>query len=478
MIRRSLQLLEEHLRKTSIRRGSMSVLMASPNLSQYAMSNSDTLRKQGRKFSEMGRRLMRSPATNTLSRGMNSPLSSSITAMDDTNSFESSDDRDTNNYKSLLDAFIALLQRDRDLLNYVFPKELQSLVFTKLIELPLVYMREEGLSLCESIERLPHKLDTGKFAVYGIFSILKWFLKSRPTFSKLYQESDVARRQQFTILSATFEQSAVTCLRAILDEVRLDSSPPSQGGNVHPLTSHVLAFMEGLLVYEDTATIIASIYVEQEQRINSAGLSGTEKGLYDLGTYFAQLVRWLHASLSKKTDGYISKHDPTIRTIFLLNNVNYLLKRLENSPLLVIIQRCQPDLKSKYEDDFKMSLKDYTKCYTPLVIAIQQMLEYDNVNRLSDGKLRERDREQLKESFTAVNIAIDNLRQQCQEYIVSDVDLRDRLRMEGRMLIMEMFRTYYNKFSNKDFTKHREKYIRYDPSILELTIENFFEHRL
>jgi len=43
---------------------------------------------------------------------------------------------------------------------------------------------------------------------------------------------------------------------------------------------------------------------------------------------------------------------------------------------------------------------------------------------------------------------------------------------------MEMFTTYYNKFSNKDFTRHREKYIRYDPNILELTIENFFEHRL
>jgi len=135
----------------------------------------------------MGRRLMRSPAANTLARGINSPLSSSITAMDDPISFESSDDRDTNNYKLLLDAFIALLQRDRDLLNYVFPKELQSLVFTKLIELPLVYMREEAVNLCESIERLTHKLDTGKFAIYGIFSILKWFLKSRPTFSKLYQ---------------------------------------------------------------------------------------------------------------------------------------------------------------------------------------------------------------------------------------------------------------------------------------------------
>ncbi|CAF1166411.1 unnamed protein product [Rotaria sp. Silwood1] len=470
MIRRSLQLLDEHVRKNSIRRGSTILANSSPTTSQQGQSSSDTLRKQGRRLGEMSRRLIRSPATSTLPRGMNSPLSSSVTTMDDTVIIETSDDHDTNNYKLLLDAFIALLQRDRDLLNYVFPQELQSLVFTKLIELPLVHMREVALNLCESIERLPYKLDAGKFAVYGLFSILQWFLKSRPTFSKLYQESDIARRQQFTTLSATFEQSAVNCLRAILDEVRLDSSLPSQGGNVHPLTSHVLAFMEGLLAYEDTATIIASIYVEQEQRTNSVGLSGTEKGLYDLGIYFAQLVRWLHASLSKKTEGYMSRHDTTIRAIFLLNNVNYLLKRLENSPIFVIIQRCQPDLKSKYEEDFKTSLKDYTRCYTPLVIAIQQMLEYDN--------LRLRDREQLKDSFASVNTAIDNLRQQCQEYIVSDVDLRDRLRKEGKMLIMDMFRTYYNKFANKDFTRNREKYTRYDPITLETIIDNFFEHHL
>ena len=84
----------------------------------------------------------------------------------------------------------------------------------------------------------------------------------------------------------------------------------------------------------------------------------------------------------------------------------------------------------------------------------------------------------MKESFAAVNTAIDNLRQQCQEYIVSDVDLRERLRTEGKTLIMEMYQTYYNKFSNKDFTKNREKYVRYDPAVLQLTIDNFFENRL
>jgi hypothetical protein len=100
----------------------------------------------------MGRRLMRTSATGTLPRSINSQLSTSSSTMDESNTFDVNDDRDTNNYTLLLDAFIVLLQRDRDLLNYVFPNEMQSLVFTKLIELPLVYMREEAQRLCESIE--------------------------------------------------------------------------------------------------------------------------------------------------------------------------------------------------------------------------------------------------------------------------------------------------------------------------------------
>jgi hypothetical protein len=42
--------LAENLRKTSIRRGSTSLLTASPNMSQHGISGSDTLKKQGRKL--------------------------------------------------------------------------------------------------------------------------------------------------------------------------------------------------------------------------------------------------------------------------------------------------------------------------------------------------------------------------------------------------------------------------------------------
>lgn len=83
----------------------------------------------------------------------------------------------------------------------------------------------------------------------------------------------------------------------------------------------------------------------------------------------------------------------------------------------------------------------------------------------------------MKESFTAVNNAIDNIRQQCEQFIVSDLDLRARLRNESKTLILDLFQKYYDKFSSKDFTKNREKYVRYDPKILATIMDNFFEHR-
>ena len=106
---------------------------------------------------------------------------------DDNHHLDPSDERETNNHKVLLEALIVLLQRERNLLNYVFPQAMQSLVFTKLIELPLIYMREEAQRLCQAVEKSPQKLDAGKLAIYGIFVILQWFLTSRPIFAQLYQ---------------------------------------------------------------------------------------------------------------------------------------------------------------------------------------------------------------------------------------------------------------------------------------------------
>ncbi|CAF3942568.1 unnamed protein product [Rotaria sp. Silwood2] len=357
-----------------------------------------------------------------------------------------SSDRETNNYKFLLDAFVILLSRDLDLLFYTFSNEFKSLVFIKLIELPLAYMHEEAQELCKAIEQLPCKIGTGKFAFYGLLSIIRWFHKSKDIFTKLYEINE--------------------CLRMILEEVQKDSSNLSEDGCVHPLTMHVLSFMEGLRDYEDVITTI---------RFSGTG-EKKKKCLFDLRNYFTDLIQTLRASISTKIEMFVLQNDRTKRAICLLNNTNYLLKQLQSSSLLMMINKMEPSLKLQLEDNLQNSVKAYLKCYTPLIMAMRKMLNYDNMNHFSRSQLSEYDRHKLKESFSTVNAAIDNLRQENQEYIVDDVQLRDHLRTESKKLALNMFKTYYTKFAHKNFSQKPEKYIRYSPVMFESIIDSFFEH--
>ena len=74
-----------------------------------------------------------------------------------------------------------------------------------------------------------------------------------------------------------------------------------------------------------------------------------------------------------------------------------------------------------------------------------------------------------------MNTAIDGLREQCSRCLVNDVNLRERLRKESKECIVKPFRDFFEKFAQKDFTKNRDKYIRYEPQDVEKMIENFFD---
>ena len=98
----------------------------------------------------------------------------------------SNDNIETNHYKFQLDALLALLNHELDLLFYAFADEFKSSIFIKLIAIPLVYMEHEAQKLCETVRQLPNKINTGKSYLHGLLSILNWFLRSKTKFTKLH----------------------------------------------------------------------------------------------------------------------------------------------------------------------------------------------------------------------------------------------------------------------------------------------------
>ncbi|CAF0979509.1 unnamed protein product [Adineta steineri] len=487
MVHKSLKLLAEHLRQKSVRRASINLLNVNPcSSSRRSSLSTDTIKEHVKiKINELGRRFVHSPVFGRR-ESLSKPTLLHLPKMNVHFDFldvehvpppvSFTDNRETNNYKFLLDAFIILLLRDLDLLFYVFENEYKTMVLSKLMELPLTYILEEGQQLCEAIKQLPGKIDTGKLAFFGLFSIKNWFHKSESTLTKFYQESDVSSRYQFSgILLPIFEQSIIECFHLILYEVKNDSSALSEGGGVHPLTIHVFDFIEDLFDYEPMISTIQFTNIE-EQKIATDTISlSINKSIFNLNEYIVNLIQSLRMNISHKLKTLIPDHDKTLQAIFLLNNINYFFKRLEHPSLLAIIEKHEPNLRSDLRNIIKISVKMYLKCYTPMITNIQQMFDYDDLHHLSDLQLREHDREQLKTSFSMVNAAIDTLRQQHLEYTVDDVLLRDQLRTQSKRIILDKFQIFYTKFAHKHFTHNPDKYLRYNPSMLDNIIDAFFE---
>lgn len=96
-------------------------------------------------------------------------------------------DQETNNYKFLLDALVILLKYELDVLFYVFSNRCKSVVFTKMIESPILYLEQGARNLCLTIKNLPDKIETGKSTIYGLLSIIRWFQNSKTLCAKFYE---------------------------------------------------------------------------------------------------------------------------------------------------------------------------------------------------------------------------------------------------------------------------------------------------
>lgn len=169
----------EHVRRVSIRRPSINIVPA------VQASPSATKRRRSLGAEAIRQLFPRRGSEPNLSRKFPTSTSNFLTVSSDS----PSNQLETNHYKFLLDAFFVLLERELDLLFYLFPSKFTSLLFNKLSRIPLIYMEKQARQLCDEIRRCPSKLSLGQSQIFGLLSILHWFRRFEPKFLKLYRVS-------------------------------------------------------------------------------------------------------------------------------------------------------------------------------------------------------------------------------------------------------------------------------------------------
>ena len=74
-----------------------------------------------------------------------------------------------------------------------------------------------------------------------------------------------------------------------------------------------------------------------------------------------------------------------------------------------------------------------------------------------------------------LNKEFEELSREQRSYSVPDVELRESLKRDNKEYILPKYQAFFDKYSNAQFSKHSEKYIKYSPAQISSVIDTFFD---
>ena len=170
-------------------------------------------------------------------------------------------------------------------------------------------------------------------------------------------------------------------------------------------------------------------------------------------------IDYLKTNLEQRAKNY---KKPTLTTIFLLNNYHYILKTVLNSSLNDVVGK---ELEPRYKELITTMSEDYQATWKK---AIEYLLE---VNAGRSAKLAP---QKIKEKFKGFNSEFEDLYKMQQQYSIPDKELKVKIRRGIIDLIVPLYNKFLERHKDSDFTKHPEKYIKYDSTQLEKMLNEFF----
>lgn len=378
------------------------------------------------------------------------------------------DEQEMENYLVCVMALQRLMQHERNLMKGIIPLQHDHQVFQIIIQEALDTIVQDGQNIATRAKRCISRHDFG--AVLVVFPILKQLLNMKPEFERTVEGCDFNIRSQFTNILNTLHMTGAKALEDFIENVKSDlSSALPKDGTVHELTSNVLVFTEQLTEYMET---IADVLAQDPAYINAfmqiPNNSKVDKTKALLGIYLKKVLSQLNYTLVTKSDGYT---DLGVRALFRLNNSHHVLKALQRSALLDLVNISEPDCEQTYVSMIETHKKAYKQSWSKV---LNHIVNTDDI-AVTAGKLRDKDRNVIKEKFGGFNKEMDDMSRTQRGYSIPDVELREGLKRDNKEYILPKYNAFYEKYSSVQFTKNPEKYIKYTPEKVAVLLDSFFD---
>lgn len=243
------------------------------------------------------------------------------------------------------------------------------------------------------------------------------------------------------------------------------SSSAVPSGAVHPLTKYVMNYIKAVTVYSKTLDLLLKGMDRSYHHFSADIQSMTNSYPHFTVTalHLQSVAAVLEANLEAGSRLY---RDGRLRSIFVMNNIYYMVQKVKNS-----------DLKSFLGDDWirghnrkvQHQATDYERASWSHVLSY---LCDDGLCAAGDAASRKT----IREKFKNFNQSFEEVYRVQTAWSIPDDQLREDVRISISLKVIQAYRTFVGRYSSfLDGTKHRDRCLKYRPEDLEELLLDLFE---
>jgi len=369
-----------------------------------------------------------------------------------------------------------LMAGERVLMVGIIPHSFQKRMFEMITRESLDAVVRDGEAITQRIKKAVANNDF--LAIMSVFQVIKHLHSLQPCIDRTLDGSDAALRSKYKGMVDSFDYAGAMALDGFVDNIRNDGTTREKmprDGTVFQITSNVILFLEQLLDYVETISMVLTRDTSYNQTLIRLPrkISVSERGPALVGIYMKKVLVQLNQTLMSKSESY---GDPFLKAVFRLNNNQYILRSLQRSGLLGVVSLAEPDCEENYNDMILEQKRIYSKSWTRVLYHIFSS-DTDIPRSILDapGKLGDRYCRMIKEKFAGFNKEMDEITAAQRCYSIPDPELRESLKRDNKEYICPKYHGFYDKYVHVPFTKNPEKYVKYTPAEVSSLIDSFFD---
>ncbi|XP_047736815.1 exocyst complex component 7 [Hyalella azteca] len=302
-------------------------------------------------------------------------------------------------------------------------------------------------------------------AVMCLLTLLRHLNACLPEYERLLQNCHASLLAKYTAIATSMR------LNVSFKWCPMTHSAAAGGGNT-------LFFVQQLQVGEYTSALGCILLEDASLRATaSVQVPGPGEQLSFeqcsalLAAYIKRVLSNLGLSIVQRSEAY---SDVTLRAVFRLNNYNYLLSTLMSTGLMATLELVESHAKQHYRDQILQQKKLYSQSWSAVLHHLCPAEELPAA-QLTAGKIRDRDRQILKDRFSGFNKEIEEMQRVQRSYSIPDRQLRESLKRDNKEYILPKYQTFYDRYSGVPFSRNTEKYVKYTPAEVANLMDKFFD---